>query len=83
MAIWKSPFNKVVRSHEAGIVGLLSGVMLGVVSMLFVPILVKADQVAVLEGYCDGLTNIETIAYSYTGRVTRVVCKDGQVLDSF
>lgn len=81
MTIWKSPFNKIVRSHEAGIVGLLAGIMIGVAAMIFVPVVVTETQLDQLPTYCE--SGISSISFSYVGRVTRVQCKNGQIIDNF
>ena len=73
MPIWKSPFNQVVRSNEAGIVGLLAGMMIGVAAMLFVPIIVRSPHLEELSNYCQE-TGISEVAFTYTGEIKKVTC---------
>jgi|AntRauTorcE11898_2_1112593.scaffolds.fasta_scaffold105671_1 hypothetical protein len=76
MEMWKSPFNKVVRSHEAGIVGLLGGIMIGVAAMFFVPVVVKGAHAAQLHELCPN--SVPTIiSISYAGEIVRAECEDG------
>ena len=78
-------FNRVVRSHEALILGLLVGAIVGVLLMIFVTITIKQEnwKVPLAEDICGKVENIESVSYSYTGKVQRVVCKDKRVFNEF
>ena len=78
-------FNRVVRSHEALILGLLVGAIVGVLLMIFVTITIKQDnwKVPVAEAHCGKVENVESATYTYTGKIIKVVCKDKRVFDDF
>lgn len=82
---FKSPFNKVVRSHEALFLGLLLGFLLGLVAIAFIPVVVDKDvyENPVSEALCGKMDNIEYVRFDYLGRLQEVKCKDGRVLNSF
>lgn len=79
MLLWKSSFNNIVRSHEAAIIGLLLGIIMGVTSMFFVPIVVSEDQLLILPEYCDSIKYTEKVYFSYTGKIIKAVCKNGVI----
>jgi len=79
----KWPFNKVVRSHEALLLGLLVGVIAGVLLMIMVNIPVKYENLKVPTELCGGEKNVEMASFSYTGNIKKVVCKDKRSFNNF
>ena len=81
----KDSFNKVVRSHEALVLGFLVGAIVGVLLMIFVTITIKQDnwKVPLANDICGKVENVESVSYSYTGKVQKVVCKDKRVFNDF
>ena len=79
----ETSFNKVVRSKEALILGLLIGVICGVLLMINVTIQVKEGDWIVAIKLCEKKENVSTIHFSYMGTVKKVTCKDKQTFDNF
>ena len=77
------PFNKVVRSHEALFLGLLVGVIIGVILMITVTIHVKNESLKAVNKLCDTIENVESVNFSYSGNLKRVICKDQRVFTNF
>jgi hypothetical protein len=92
MKIWNSPANKIVRSHEALIIGLLAGLLAGaLIVLLFVSITVKTEEYrnparicsASKEVHEDHVTEVKKVVYSFTGEIIKIKCTDGRVIDDF
>ena len=82
--LFKGKFNRVVRSHEALMLGLLVGVIAGVLLMLMVNIQVKSDNWKAPIAQCGaGTDNVASASFSYTGKIKKVVCKDKRVFTNF
>ena len=80
----KTSFNKVVRSHEALIIGFLVGIIAGVGLMQLVSVHVKSEKWLSAISICDKRAdNVKTVSFSLTGKLTKVVCKDDRVFDNF
>jgi hypothetical protein len=74
MFFWKSPFNKIVRSNEAGFVGVLIGIIIGIMLMLFVPTTISEKDFKKPLEICGSPDNIKTVYYMGTGKFSRVSC---------
>ena len=83
MIFWNSPFNKVVRSHEAGFVGLLAGIIIGVLLMVNVHVTVEQEVAQGAIKICGSIDNIDTISYNYSGKIEKLSCKDGRIFTDF
>ena len=83
MWLFEGPFNKVVRSHEALILGLLVGVVVGVILMISVNIAVKYENWKIPITLCNTEANVESVSFSYVGKVKKVTCKDKRVFANF
>lgn len=79
---WNNPFNKIVRSHEAGIIGIGLGVILGVLLILFTPIVIDYERIEKVSELC-GNHGIEQITVSYIGSVKELRCEDGRFFNNF
>jgi len=80
MLFWKSPFNKVVRSHEAGVIGILIGILIGVVLMVFVPTHIESANHKKPATLCGGIDNVKYVNYNHIGTVKKIKCTDGRIL---
>lgn len=77
--MWKSPFNKIVRSKEALIIGLLTGMVIGGgVGSFLVPTVVKNEVYEDAIKLCDTIDNVEAVTFNFTGSLRRVDCKDSR-----
>jgi hypothetical protein len=76
--IFKNPFNYIVRSNEAAIIGLLIGAILGVILMMSIPITIKEEMYEVPTNMC-GVDGMISADYNYVGFVIQVKCKDGKI----
>ena len=83
MLFLKSPFNKVVRSTEAGIIGLLVGILVGILVVFIVPSHINEDAFNSPVKLCGKVDNVKSVNYSHLGKVKKVVCKDNRVFDDF
>lgn len=82
-AIWQSPFNKVVRSHEALIGGFLAGLVTGLALVLILTLKITFDDFEKPIKLCDEFSNIESIEYRFDTKLHTVVCKDGRKFNNF
>jgi hypothetical protein len=90
---WNSPTNKIVRSHEALIIGLLVGLLVGALLVIvFVTVTVKLEAYRNPARICsaienvvheDHVTAVDSVAYSITGKIKSVQCSDGRTIDDF
>ena len=80
MIFWKSPFNKVVRSHEAGVVGILIGILIGVGLMVFVPTHIESNHYKKAATLCGGVDKVTYVNYNHIGTVKKIKCTDGRIL---
>lgn len=76
-------FNKVVRSHEALFLGLLVGIIIGVLLMVTTVIPIKYENWKTPITLCGSEKNIESISFSYSGKVKKIICKDKRVFKNF
>jgi hypothetical protein len=77
--MWKSPFNKVVRSKEALIIGFLAGLVTGATLGGFVvPTVVKTDVYENPLELCGSVDNVELTVFYFHGTLKHVECKDGR-----
>ena len=76
-------FNKVVRSHEALILGLLVGVTCGVLLLIAITVMVKAPDLLAAIKLCEKKENVAAIRVSYAGKLKMVLCKDQRVFYNF
>lgn len=83
MIFWSGPFNKIVRSNEAGFVGILIGIMIGVALMVFVPTHVENTHYKKPATLCGGADKVKYINYTHIGTVKKVKCTDGRELTDF
>jgi len=83
MIFWESPFNKIVRSNEAGIVGILIGMLVGVVLMISVPTHIENSHYKKPATLCGGIDKVKYVNYNHIGNVERVKCADGRSFDKF
>ena len=83
MILWNNPFNNVVRSHEAGIIGVLAGIIIGVIAMVFVTITISHKNVTPAVKLCGKLDNVDSISVSYVGTIKKIKCKDNRIFDNF
>jgi hypothetical protein len=72
--IWKSPFNKVVRSTEAAIAGFLVGILVGTLFIIIAPIRLSGDDVIESINKCKSVKDIKEISVRYSGTVSNVKC---------
>jgi len=79
----KSPFNKIVRSEEAAIVGVLVGIIIGVILTFFVHIHIGASEYSSPAKLCDKMSNVKSVSYTFPGNIKRVECKDNRTFDDF
>ena len=79
MRFWKSPFNKIVRSKEAMIIGLLLGLVIGGTAEGFLmPSVVKGEAYNNPIELCDTVENIDKVTIRFDGKITKVECNDGR-----
>lgn len=79
---WKSPFNKVVRSKEALIIGCMAGLLIGgVIGSFLISTVIKSEVYVDPIKLCEGLNNVETVTFSFTGALKKVECKDSRIFD--
>lgn len=79
---WKSPFNKIVRSKEALIIGLMTGLFVGAaLGSFLIPTVIKSEVYVDPVKLCKGLDNVETVTFSFTGALQKVECKDSRIFD--
>ena len=79
---WKNPFNRVVRSKEALIIGILTGLIVGgYVASFILPTVVKNDVYIDPIKLCGKAENIEAVTFNFTGNLEKVECKDSRVFD--
>ena len=81
--IWKSPFNKIVRSEEALIIGIALGVILGVSMLIFTPVHVHKEPYNNAATLCGGVDKVKEVDFTYTGKQSKVVCTTGLRLTDF
>lgn len=79
----KDSFNKVVRSHEALILGLLVGVCVGIFLMLNVSVFVKDENWKIPITLCGNVKNVQSSNFSYSGKIKHVTCKDKRTFANF
>ena len=80
--MWKSPFNYIVRSKEALVIGLLVGVIIGgIIGAFLNPITIKGDVYDNPISLCEKKENVKSVVFSFQGKPTKIVCKDGRVFD--
>ena len=77
--LWKSPFNNVVRSKEALVLGLALGLVIGsIIGSLLVPTVIGNDQYVKPAQVCGKMSNVLRIKITVHGILSEVVCKDGR-----
>lgn len=79
MLFWKSPINKVIRTHEAAIIWLLIGIIIGLILPFFVPNKINLENISTVAKLCGGIENVKYIKSVYTGEITTIGCKDNTV----
>lgn len=83
MFFWKSPFNKIVRSNEAGLIGILLGILIGVALMIFVPTHIETTNYKKPTTLCGDVDKVKFVNYTHIGTLKEVKCTDGRSLTDF
>lgn len=81
--VWESPFNKVVRSHEALIGGFLAGLVLGLALVLILTLKINHEDLQKPAKLCGSLENVESMEFRFDSKIQKVTCKDGRVFNNF
>ena len=76
-------FNKIVRSHEALILGVLVGIIVGVILMALLNVSIKHEKLTSAITLCGNVNNIDSIIVSNTGKIQKIVCMDQRVFSNF
>ena len=76
-------FNKVVRSHEALGLGLILGGFIGALVLVFGNTPVKNEYWKVPIDLCKKVSNVETVNFTFFGKIHSVKCKDKRKFTEF
>jgi uncharacterized membrane-anchored protein YhcB (DUF1043 family) len=72
--LWKSPFNKVVRSSEAGLAGVLIGLLVGMLVTFYTPRQVTHSEITAAMLKCKTVENIGEIKVGHHDILVSVTC---------